>query len=382
MLQGGKGMASLVCGDCRREYSCGEKIWKCSCGGLLDIVFRPSFPIDKIRSRKPTLWRYREAIPLEEDRNIVSLDEGFTPLLRVEIAGWPIWLKQDHLFPTGSYKDRGASVLISKVKELGVQMVVEDSSGNAGCAIAAYCAKAGISCEIFVPADTSDAKLAQIRLYGASLNKIEGSREDTARAVFRAAETKFYASHSWNPYFFQGTKTFAFEICEQLGWKAPDTVIVPVGNGTLLLGAYIGFRELQQAGIIGMIPKIIGVQAVHCAPLSQAVRQGMKSVPPIKKQDTLAEGIAIAEPIRGPQILKAVEDSGGAFFEVQEVEIKTALIDLARKGFYVEPTAAATIAAIPKYLSQLKKNEIIVSVLTGHGLKSTEKMLKILEGKR
>jgi threonine synthase len=258
---------------------------------------------------------------------------------------------------------------------------VEDSSGNAGCAIAAYCARAGISCDIFVPADTSPAKLAQIKLYGASVNKVEGSREDTARAVLRAAEATYYASHSWNPYFFQGTKTFAFEICEQLGWKAPDTMIVPAGNGTLLLGASIGFRELRKAGIIEKTPKILGVQSSRCAPLSQAFRRGMKSISPIKKQDTLAEGIAIAEPIRGPQIIKAVEDSGGAFLEVEEGEIKAALTDLARKGFYVEPTAAAAVAAIPKYLSRTKNDEIIVSVLTGHGLKSTEKMLKILGDK-
>ena len=371
-------MASLVCADCRREYPARESIWRCFCGGLLDLVFQPSFPIDKIRSRKPTLWRYREAIPLEEDRNIISFEEGFTPLLPVEIAGRPVYLKQDHLFPTGSYKDRGASVLISKAKELGVKNIVEDSSGNAGCAVAAYCAKGEISCEIFVPADTSPAKLAQIQLYGASLNRIPGSREDTARAVLRAAEINYYASHSWNPFFFHGTKTFAFEICEQLGWKAPDTVIVPVGNGTLLLGAHIGFQELRQTGTIGTVPKIIGVQSVHCAPLSQAFRRGMKTALSIHKQNTLAEGIAIAEPIRGSQILKAVENSGGSFLEVEEEEIKSALLALARKGFYVEPTAAATIAAIPKYLSRLKKDEDIVSVLTGHGLKSTEKILKIL----
>jgi len=372
-------MASLICVDCRRKYSCGEKIWRCSCGSLLDIEFRPSFPIDKIRSRKTTLWRYREAIPLEEDSHIVSFEEGFTPLVSVEVAGRPVWLKQDYLFPTGSYKDRGASVLISKAKELCVETVVEDSSGNAGCAVAAYCAKAGIECEIFVPADTSPAKLAQIELYGASLHRIPGSREETARAVLGAAERHYYASHSWNPFFFHGTKTFAFEICEQMGWQAPDTVILPVGNGTLLLGAQIGFRELWEAGIIGMIPKIIGVQSAHCAPLSLAFRMGMKTVPAIQKLDTLAEGIAIAEPIRGLQILRTVENSGGEFIEVDEEEIKKALIYLARKGFYVEPTAAATIAAIPKYLSRLNKDEVIVSVLTGHGLKSTEKILKILK---
>jgi threonine synthase len=375
----GKETASLVCIDCRREYSSRERIWKCGCGGLLDLQFRPSFPIAKIRSRKPNLWRYREAIPLAEDRHVVSFDEGFTPLLPIEIAGRPVWVKQDHLFPTGSYKDRGAAVLISKARELGVKTVVEDSSGNAGCAIAAYCAKAEIACDVFVPADTSPAKLAQIECYGAVLHRIPGSREATARAVLRAAASRYYASHSWNPFFFQGTKTFAFEICEQLGWKSPDAVIVPVGNGTLLLGAHLGFRELRQAGIVAGAPKIIGVQPARCAPLSRAFHRGLKTVPPIPKQDTLAEGIAIAEPVRGPQILEAVELSRGEFVEVEEEEVKKALIDLARKGFYVEPTAAATIAAIPKYLSHSPEDEVVVSVLTGHGLKSTEKILKLLE---
>jgi threonine synthase len=372
-------MDSLVCRRCRRNFSLNEKIWKCFCGGLLDIDFHPSFPIDRIRQRKPTMWRYREAIPLEDDRNRVTFDEGFTPLLSAEFSGKPVWIKQDHLFPTGSYKDRGAAVLISKVKELGIGRVVEDSSGNAGCAIAAYCAKAGIGCEIFVPGDTSPGKLAQIQMYGASLQKIPGSREDTARAVLKAAGQNYYASHSWNPFFFQGTKTFAFEICEQLGWRAPDTVILPVGNGTLLLGTHIGFRELLQGGIIGRVPRIIGVQAANCAPLFLAFKKGSKEIPTIQKEDTLAEGIAIAEPIRGEQILQAVSDSRGSFIEVEEEEIRRSLIDLSRKGFYVEPTAAATISAVARYTAALKEEQVIVSVLTGHGLKSTEKMLKILE---
>jgi threonine synthase len=155
-------------------------------------------------------------------------------------------------------------------------------------------------------------------------------------------------------------------------------VILPVGNGTLLLGAHIGFRELMQAGITGQMPRIIGVQSVNCAPLSRAFHEGAQTIPSVQKKDALAEGIAIAEPIRGKQILEAVSRSRGSFIEVEEEEIKKSLWELSRMGFYVEPTAAAAIAAIPKYLSQLKKDEIIVSVFTGHGLKSTEKMLKIL----
>jgi len=372
-------MGSLVCRKCHRNFSLNERIWRCACGGLLDIDFLPAFPIDRIRRRKPTMWRYREAIPLDQDLNLVSFEEGFTPLLPVEWAGKSVWVKQDHLFPTGSYKDRGASVLISKVKELGIRTVVEDSSGNAGCAVAAYCARADIRCRIFVPEDTSPGKLTQIQLYGASLQKIPGSREDTARAVLNAADKDYYASHSWNPFFFQGTKTFAFEICEQLGWKAPDTVILPVGNGTLLLGAYIGFRELMQTGITGHMPKIIGVQAASCAPLAHAFHKGLRTIAPIEKKDTLAEGIAIAEPIRGEQILDAVSVSRGSFIEVEEEEIRQSLMELSGTGFYVEPTAAATISAVAKYTALLTKEENIVSVLTGHGLKSTEKMMKILE---
>jgi threonine synthase len=369
----------LVCTKCNRSFSLEEKIWQCSCGGLLDIQFRPSFPLEKIKRRQPTLWRYREAIPLGEGQNIISFEEGFTPLIPVDFGGQRVWLKQDHLFPTGSYKDRGASVLMSKVKELGIPRVVEDSSGNAGCAIAAYGARGGIQSEIYVPQSTSPGKLAQIQSYGAILHKIRGSREDTAEAVWKAARKDYYASHSWNPFFFHGTKTFAFEIWEQLGWKGPDTVIVPVGNGTLLLGVYLGFGELLEEGMIREIPKIIGVQSALCAPLVKAFRAGLKKIAPVQSRETLAEGIAIAAPVRGEQIVQAVKKSGGGFIAVDEEEMKKALRWLWRKGFYVEPTAAATAAGIFKYMEDSDPEEILVSVLTGHGLKATEKILQILE---
>jgi threonine synthase len=368
----------LVCRKCNLSFSLEEKIWQCSCGGLLDIQFQPSFPLEKIRARKPTLWRYREAIPLREDQNIISFEEGFTPLLPVDFGGRRVWLKQDHLFPTGSYKDRGASVLMSKVKELGIFKVVEDSSGNAGCAIAAYSAGAGIQSEIYVPESTSPGKLAQIQSYGAILHKIRGSREDTAGVVWKAAQKDYYASHSWNPFFFHGTKTFAFEIWEQLGWKGPDTVIVPVGNGTLLLGAYLGFGELLEAGMIRETPKIIGVQSTLCAPLVKAFREGWGKNAAVPSRETLAEGIAIAQPVRGEQIVQAVKQSGGRFLAVDEEEIQKALRWLWRRGFYVEPTAAAAAAGIFKYGKKSDPEEILVSVLTGHGLKATEKILQIL----
>ncbi len=279
---------------------------------------------------------------------------------------------------TGSYKDRGASVLVSKIKEWGINEVIEDSSGNAGCAIAAYCARAKIKCEIFVPQDTSPAKLAQIQAYGAMVRLIPGSREDTAQATLKAAEKIYYASHSWNPFFFQGTKTMAFEVCEQLGWQSPDVVILPVGNGTLLLGCFCGFQDLRQAGLIDKIPRLIGIQAANCAPLYLAWQKNSPDLPFITKKETLAEGIAIAAPVRGKQILQAIKESSGEVMIVEEEEIKAALIDVSRRGFYIEPTAAATIAGVHKYVAHSFPGETIVSVFSGHGLKATEKILKIL----
>lgn len=374
-------MNFLVCTKCNNKYPLDLKLWQCQCGSPLDIEFESEFPIEKIIKRKPTMWRYREAIPVSTDENIMTFSEGFTPLIEVDFNERPVLIKQDHLFQTGSYKDRGASVLVSKMKELGITQVVEDSSGNAGCAIAAYCTAAGISCEIYVLGGTSINKLIQLEYYGAKVQKIPGSREDTASAVQKAAEEIYYASHCWNPFFFHGTKTFAFEVCEQLGWSAPGVIILPVGNGTLLLGAYIGFTELMDAGIITKLPKIIGVQSANCSPLVEAFASKFEKIPDelgVEFQNTIAEGIAIEKPVRGDQILKAVRNSGGMLLSVTEDEIKDALVSMGKKGFYIEPTAAATIAGVRKYLDSDSGSNCIVSSFTGHGLKNTEKMLKVL----
>ncbi len=364
----------LSCIECGRTYDSRNPRWKCECGGLLDIPLNTSFEPKLLKNRPHSMWRYREVLPIENNENIVSFDEGFTPLLSISFGNRKILIKQDHLFPSGSYKDRGASVLISKAKELGIKHIVEDSSGNAGAAIAAYCAKASISCDIYVPEKTSPGKLTQIESYGAHLHRIPGTREDTATAVLETAENIYYASHCWNPYFFQGTKTFAYEICEQLGWKAPDTVILPVGNGTLFLGAFIGFKEMRDGGLISTLPKLIGVQSEACAPLFEGYRQ-KKAVPiPIEPHETIAEGIAIARPVRGKQILEAVQETRGSIISVQENEILSSLSQMHQSGFYIEPTSGAALAGIIKYLKTLESDELIVSVFTGHGLKSGGKI--------
>ena len=372
----------LICSSCAKEYLFDDPVWRCSCGGILDLKFTPFLDTKKIKSNLPDMWRYRDAIPIGEDKNIVSFQEGFTPLLEVETGEGKLLVKQDHLFPTGSYKDRGASVLISKVIELGIKKVVEDSSGNAGAAVAAYCAKAGIECDIYVPESTSAGKLAQIELYGANLHKVPGSREKTAEAVMEAAEKHYYASHSWNPWFFQGTKTFAYEVCEQLGWNSPDVVILPAGNGTLFLGAFIGFKELKFAGLIKKIPKMIAVQTSNCAPLYKSYLNRLKESSKIESVKTLAEGIAIADPIRGAQILEAVRETEGAVIAVTEDEIKYSLRNMMNRGYYIEPTTAAVIAGAVNFQNKNRdslQGKTLVTVFTGHGLKSTDKLLKLNE---
>jgi threonine synthase len=321
------------------------------------------------------LWRYGEAIPIDHKTSIVSMQEGFTPLEEIKFDGNRTLVKIDYLFPTGSYKDRGATVLMSKMKEWGVQKVVEDSSGNAGSAIAAYCAKGGIRCEIYVPQHTSSEKAVQIQAYGATLRKVQGSRERTADAAMEAASKTPYASHCWNPFFLHGTKTFAFEVWEQMAWKAPDVLVLPVGHGTLFLGAAMGFRELKEAGIIKRIPRLVGVQSAFCAPLYEAFKKGWRETRPIEKKVTVAEGIAISEPIRGRQILEAIQGTDGEILIVTEKEIRMALKEMGRKGHFVEPTSAATIAGLKKYLRKKRGRETVVSTLTGTGLKSVGKML-------
>lgn len=324
----------------------------------------------------PSLWRYREALPISTDA-FVSINEGFTPLLEVTFNKKKVWIKQEQLFSTGSYKDRGATVLMSHAKSIGIKKVVQDSSGNAGCSIAAYAALAGIGCTIYLQADTAPAKIAQMKSYGAYIEYINGSREDVAEAILKVADQTYYASHSWNPFFFHGTKTFAYEVCEQLGWKAPDSVVLPAGNGTLVIGCYIGFMDLLKAGVIDKMPKLIAIQSENCSPLAQAFLQQKSAYAPVETSPTLAEGIAIARPVRGNQILQYVRESKGTFITVNDTEIKAAFLQCAQKGFYIEPTSAAAIAGLNKY-TEGYEDEIIVSLFSGHGLKSTEKILKML----
>ena len=365
----------LICRTCQKQFPSSEPIWKCECGGLLTLEFHARFPLKKIQKRKPCLWRYSEALPIVNDTNIISFGEGFTPLVKEEFSGKKVFLKQDYLFPSGSFKDRGATVLISKVNELGIKNVIEDSSGNAGAAIAAYCAKAKITCDVYAPKKTSPGKLTQIQQYGANLHLIPGSREDTAAAALKKAQTTYYASHYRNPFFVHGTKTCIFEIVEQLGWSAPDAIIIPVGNGTLLLGTYIGLQDLHKEKIIDTLPKIIGVQAENCSPLAQAWQKHQPTKKDSVMKETIAEGIAISNPVRTGEILSAITETNGDIIAVSEQEIIDSMYQIHQKGYYIEPTSAVALAGFRKY--HMKHDDVIVVPLTGHGRKTNETIMKI-----
>jgi threonine synthase len=341
----------LHCARCDLDHPLPELAWRCArCSGVLDLAgFDPAWPDPSAWAARPaTLWRYAEALPVPAGRAArISLGEGMTPL--VPAAGHPgVALKVDYLAPTGSFKDRGAVVLVAAAAELGACRMVADSSGNAGAAIAAYAARAGIGCEVFLPAGTSPGKVAQLRAYRAEVREVAGTRQDAADAAALAAEAPgvYYASHVYQPAFLHGTKTYAFELWEQLGGRLPETLLLPVGNGTLVLGAYLGARELAARGLVDRLPRIVAVQAAGCAPLAAAFAAGRDEPEPVTPEPTVAEGIAIARPARGAQILAAVRDTGGAVVTVSDGQVLEARAELGAGGLYVEPTAAACWAAV------------------------------------
>ncbi len=336
--------------------------WRCACGGpwALEPFGRVPTP-EALRTRPPGLWRYREALPT--DGAPVSLGEGGTPL--VPSRDGRLHFKVESANPTGSFKDRGAAVLLTAARAAGIRALVEDSSGNAGAAIAAYAARAGVEATIYVPDAASPGKLAQVAAYGARVVRVQGSREAVAAAAHAAPGR--YASHCWDPLFFHGTKTIAYELWDGLGGRAPDTVVTPVGHGTMLLGLWLGFRELLLARAIARLPRFIAVQSAACAPLA-----GPALGRDAGGGDTVAEGIRVRQPVRPDEIRRAVEESRGRFLIVEDAETLAARARLAGEGLFVEPTAAVAPAAAWRLAGAgaFAPSETVVVPLTGHGLKA------------
>lgn len=358
-------LPDLVCTACERSYPVESLIWRCECGGVLDVGDFAS-PAAGIDDSTWSMWRYPGVLPVAKDPS-VSMGEGMSPLVWSAMSN--VRLKADLLMPTGSFKDRGAVVLATLANALGVTDAVVDSSGNAGTAAAAYFSRAGIACRVFVPASTSPGKLAQIRAHGADVELVGGNRADTAEAAMAAASQPgvFYASHVFHPYFLHGVKTYGYEIWESGGRTLPDTVVVPVGNGTLVLGCHLAFAELVAAGLAPRMPAIVAVQTKGCAPLATAWATGARQPAVVEPGPTVAEGIAISAPPRGAQILAAVADSGGAIVSVDDDAVLAAKRDLASAGWYVEPTSAVCWAAAR---GGLVTGADVVVPLCGTGLKT------------
>jgi threonine synthase len=314
------------------------------------------------------MWRYRGWLPEAEP---VTLGEPRTALVDVGGVEGRVVAKLEGGLPTGSFKDRGAAVTVAWLRAGGIREIVVDSSGNAAASFAAYTARAGLHAHLFVPADASPAKLAQARAHGATITTVPGPRSASGEAARAAVEVSgpdvTYASHLWQAAFLAGTATFAYEVYEQLGGRAPDTLVAPLGGGTLLLGAHLGFGRLRDAGLIERIPRLVGVQSSACAPLARAFREGMDDAMAVDPGTTIAEGIRIARPPRSRQILTAIGQTGGDIVEVTDAEIRDALRRLLAQGLYVEPTSAVASAG----LARLGPGDgIVVVALTAHGLKA------------
>lgn len=360
----------LICSRCHKRVSSETRLPKCSCGGLWDLDYQPPvFDLNLIDRSEWSLFRYRRWLALDgESWRDVTLGEGLSPIVRFSDD---ILLKMDYMMPTLSYKDRGAAVLIAHCKAIGVDKVVQDSSGNAGNSVAAYCAKAGIGCEIFVPEGTSPKKIDMIRAHGAVCTVVPGSRDHCADVCRSKVEQDgiYYANHVYNPFFYEGTKTYIYETYEQLG-RIPANLVIPVGNGTLFLGAIHALEHLLESGCIGKMPQIIAVQSENCDPLLQAYEAGQDTPAAISPTPTIAEGIAIGKPMRGEEILALAKKYRVRFIHSPEDKILEARSRLAKKGIYCEHTTAANLAAYDRYCEVYGRTSDCLITMCGAGLKS------------
>jgi threonine synthase len=360
-------LPTLACPDCGATH---DDRWRCSCGAPLGFADppRPAGPPDPAAlERDRGLWAFADLLPVAY-RAAASLGEGFTPA--VEAPGWDARFKLEYVSPTASFKDRGATTCVARALAAGADRLVDDSSGNAGAAIATYAARAGLDARIYVPASVKAAKLRAIERAGATPVRVEGSREAVTEACVEAVEAGegWYASHAWRPSFLAGTATFAYEVAASRGWTVPDAVVTPLGHGTLFLGAYRGFRALRDAGWTDRVPRLYGVQAAGYAPIV-AGRHGEAAAAGANED---ADGIQIREPVRADEIRRALDETGGDALAVDAATTRDHLDRLHRAGFYTEPTCAVAPAGLERLRERgaIGPDEDVVVPLTGSGLKS------------
>ncbi|MEV0251783.1 pyridoxal-phosphate dependent enzyme [Nocardia sp. NPDC050712] len=360
------------------RYELTDPRWRGDDGTPLALGALPGLTPDQIVSAERSIWRYQAAIPVDP-RHRVSLGEGCTPMVPLDWDGQRVHFKLEWFNPTSSFKDRGVSVMVSHLAGQGVEHILEDSSGNGGSAVAAYSAAAGIRAKIIVPGATSAAKILQARAHGARIELVGGTREQVSDEAIRQSEQIMYASHNWHPFFLQGTKTVAYEMWEDLGFTAPDNVVLVAGAGSNVLGCDIAFNELLAAGQIERLPRLLVGQPEHWAAIADTVNDVDPAVRG-PRMPTIAEGASIANPPRLPEAVAGIRRSGGAAVAVTDEAIRAAARKLAARGLYAEPTSCVAVAALDHFRADgtIGAGQTTVVVLTGTGVKSSETMTGIV----
>jgi threonine synthase len=384
------------CINCGTRYPIDEVIYFCrKCGDILEIKLDYDMATDLLKKsgwRKTPLsvWRYRDLMPINDASKVVTLNEGGTGLHQCKRLGKALgisqlYVKNEGENPTGSFKDRGMTVGVTKALELGVKSVICASTGNTSASLAAYAAKAGLQCAVLIPSGKiAYGKLAQAIIYGAKVIQVRGNFDQALDIVFKLSEKhrNIYLLNSINPFRIEGQKSLGFEICEQLDNKPPDRVIVPVGNAGNISAIWKGFTEFHNLGFVKTLPKMTGIQAVGAAPIAEAIKNGSSTITPVSTPETIATAIRIGAPVSWKKAINAIRDSGGTAETVTDEEILEAQKTLSRlEGLFVEPASASSIAGLKKLVENgdVDKNERIVCVTTGHGLKDPDVAIRMSE---
>lgn len=383
---------SLQCRECKKEYESTFKYICDECFGPLDVKYAYS-PISKniFAGREHTYWRYFELLPIQDKSNIVSIGAGMTPLIRAEKLGKllglnKLYIKNDSVNPTFSFKDRPAGIAVSKAKEFGLSAVGCASTGNLASATAAHAAKGGFPCYVFAPSDIEHAKIAQALAYGSKFIAVDGTYDDANRIAAQIGDSKGIGIVNINmrSYYVEGSKTLAYEVAEQLEWQVPDQLIVPVGSGAMLNAICKGFEELQSVSLLNDVSKMhmIAAQPYGCAPIVDAFKKGSNEVIPVENPDTIAKSLAIGDPGDGRYVLKRLQQYNGYAEESNNKEILDAILLLARtEGIFTEPAGGVSVAVLKKMVEdgKIDKNDTTVCYVTGNGLKATEAIMEVLQ---
>ena len=382
---------SLQCRECKKEYDSTFKYICDECFGPLDVKYNfPSLTKDTFTNREHTYWRYFELLPILDKANIVSIDAGMTPLIKAKKLGKELgldnlYIKNDSVNPTFSFKDRPAGVAVSKAKELGLSAVGCASTGNLAAATAAHAAKGGFPCYVFAPSDIEHAKITQALSYGANYIAVDGTYDDCNRIAAQIGDSKGIGIVNINmrSYYVEGSKTLAYEVAEQLGWQVPDQLIIPVGSGAMLNAICKGFEELQKVSLISDVSNmhVVAAQPKGCAPIVDAYKKKSDQVVPVENPDTVAKSLAIGDPGDGRYVLKRLAQYNGLAEETNNKEIIDAILLLAKtEGIFTEPAGGVSVAVLKKLVEsgKIDSNEKTICYVTGNGLKATESLMEVL----